>query len=85
MALEAGLISENELDDHLLTDQHNYMVSMNNTESDSNFINHLSTYISFLAVESKLEKKEIEKIINDYIVHKDIKPLKNKVAPFLSK
>ncbi len=67
-----------------MTDQHNYTVSMNNTESDSNFINHLSTYISFLAVESKLEKKEIEKIINDYIVHKDIEPVKNKVAPFLS-
>jgi hypothetical protein len=83
MALEAGLISENELDDHLLTDQHNYMVSMNNTESDSNFINHLSTYISFLAIESKVERKEIEKIINDYIVRKDIEPVKNKVAPFL--
>jgi len=84
MALEAGLISENELDDHLLTDQHNYTVSMNNTESDSNFINHLSTYISFLAVESKVERKEIEKIINDYIIRKDIEPVKNKVAPFLS-
>ncbi len=85
MALKAGLINENELDDHLLSDQHNYMISLNNTESNSNFINHLSIYISFLAVESKLEKKEIEKIINDYIVHKDIEPLKNKVAPFLSK
>jgi hypothetical protein len=61
------------------------MVSMNNTESDPNFINHLSTYISFLAVESKVERKEIGKIINDYIIRKDIEPVKNKVAPFLSK
>ena len=84
MALAAGLISENELDDHRLTDQHNYFVTMNNTNNDKKFINHLGTYISFMAVESKVDKSEIDKIINDYIIHKDIEPLKNKVAPFLS-
>jgi radical SAM superfamily enzyme YgiQ (UPF0313 family) len=84
MALAKGLINESDLDDQLLTDQHNYTVSMNNEESNSNFINHLSTYISFLAMESKVERKEIRKIISDYIFNKDIEPIKNKVALFLS-
>ena len=84
MAFKAGLISENELDDNLLTDHHDMMSNVRNTKSGLNFIRHLSTYISFLAVESKVEKGEIGKIINDYIVHKDIEPLKSKLAPFLT-
>ncbi len=84
MALAEGLISENELDDHRLTDQDYYTVCLNSINKNNEFINYLGTYISFMAVESKVYKREIEKIINDYIVNKDIEPLKNKVALFLS-
>jgi len=84
MALAAGVITEDELNDKLGTDQHNYMVSMNNSASKSNFINCLATYISFLAVESRLDIKEIKKIVDNYIVYKDIEPLKRKMGPFLS-
>ncbi len=84
MALAEGLISERDLADQRLEDQDNYFISMNHNKSDKNFINYLGTYISFKAVESKVDKSEIDKIINDYLVYKDITSLKNKVVRFLS-
>lgn len=83
MALDSGFITEEDLNDCCLTDQHNLNVSMNNTNSDSQFINYLARYISFLAFESKLKKNEITEIINDYAVHRKIEPIKDKVRPFL--
>jgi len=83
MALAEGLINEEELDDRRSNDRHNYMVSMSDDNSDSNFVNYLATYISFLAFESKLKKNEITEIINDYAVHRKIEPIKDKVRPFL--
>jgi anaerobic magnesium-protoporphyrin IX monomethyl ester cyclase len=84
MALAEGLISENDLADQRLEDQDNYHISMNQKNINNKFINYLGTYISFKAVELKVDKNEIEKIINDYLVNRDISPLENKVVPFLS-
>lgn len=85
MALDAGIITIEELDDHLVYDQHNYMISQRNDNSESNFINHLAMYISFLANKSQVQvnKGIIKEIIYDYKSNKDMSPIKKLLEPFL--
>lgn len=85
MALDAGITTIEELDDHLVYDQHNYMISQKSDDSESNFINHLAMYISLLAKKSqvRMNKERIYQIIYDYKFNKNIRKIKGLLEPFL--
>ncbi len=85
MALQAGLIKVEDMDDKLSCDSHNYFISQNNENSNTNFINHLAIYISFLAPHSQVRtnEKKIREIIREYHSKKDIRGIKSAVEDFL--
>jgi anaerobic magnesium-protoporphyrin IX monomethyl ester cyclase len=82
-ALSEGLINEEELNDRIYKEQQNFEITMSNENSDRNFINHLVTYISFLLFDSKLEKREISSIVDNYLNHKRIQPIQEALKPYL--
>jgi len=85
MALSEGLISSENMDDHLFRDNHNIFVSQKGDATDSNFVDHLAMYISFLASDSQVQrnKRSIEGIIRDYRATRDIEPIRSIVADCL--
>lgn len=85
MALGDGLIGAENMDDHLFRDHHNIFVSQKDDRTDANFVDHLAMYISFLASNSLVQKNKerIEGIISDYIVHRDLEPIRTMVADCL--
>ncbi len=84
MALEKGIIDPSQVNDKSSKDQDNFLISMDHENSDRNFLNCLAAYISFLAVDAKLSKKEIISIIDDYRIHKSIKSVREALVPFIS-
>ena len=66
MALDAGFISSKDLDDKRSADRDGYWIKLNNENTDNNFINHVVYYINKMASQSKLDKKEIYEVIEEY-------------------
>jgi len=85
MALEAGIIKEDNLDDHIKSDHHNYFISGSDKNSDNNFINYVAMYISLLAVDVRVqkEKQNISKIIDNYILTRKIEEIKDVLEALL--
>jgi len=81
--LNEGLISEEELSDQTYKEEVNVAITLDNEDNDRNFINHLATYISFLSVDSRLKKKEISSIVDNYILHKRVQPIQEVLKPYL--
>ena len=86
MALKAGLITAGDVADRLTQDAANPRIACLGNDSESNFINHLAIYISFLADSGKVGKNRelIAGIIEDYRTRKNIDRIKNLLKPLLS-
>lgn len=79
MALKSGMITAEDLNDHLSEDHQNYLVIQGSRDNDREFINNLATYVSLLASQSGLKnnKKIIDELINEYCSKRDIEPVKS--------
>ncbi len=87
MALEAGLITEADLEDHLQQDNYNFLIRQTTIDTDENFINHVAMYISLLANKRQLEinKEKIKQIIEEYKSQRKIKVIQELLEPLLLK
>jgi radical SAM superfamily enzyme YgiQ (UPF0313 family) len=85
MALREGFKYKSDLEDQRLADeQDSYKIILSQDSSDTNFINHLAAYISFLTPDARLKKEEVINTINNYMTDKDIEPIKKTLSSFLS-
>lgn len=68
MALKRGFISAKNIDDSYkpMTDVQYYKVNIHGRDKNVSFINRLAMYISFLALDAKIYKKDIDEIIDRY-------------------
>lgn len=82
MAIDAGYVTQEVLDDQKDCDQHNYFIRQTNDNSPQNFINTLAMYISLLANRGwvQFNREIIFHLIGKYHRDKNIQPVKNLVA-----
>ena len=74
MAIDAGIITENDLDDNQEEDKDSYLISKSANSDDDIFINRLALYISYHSNETFDDKfkNSIIDLIEDYKENKDI-------------
>ncbi len=87
MALEAGHITKESLDDNNKDDHDHYLIRYDNTKNpDSVFINTLALYISFMSENLELQNKKelIGEIIEDFKKNRDVGPVKELLKPFVT-
>lgn len=82
MALEAGIISDKSMNDHLETDHQNYLVTKGHKSINNDFINSMATYVSYLASKSKMksENKQINELIDDFRRKNDLTRIKKVIS-----
>jgi hypothetical protein len=73
MAIDAGIITEDDLDDNQEDDKDSYLIRQSANSKDDIFINRLALYISYHANKqfSDKFKKQINNLIYNYKINKD--------------
>jgi len=86
MALTAGHITNDMLDDQKACDQHNYQIALGKDNSQRAFINMLAMYVALLANKGwvGLNKANILYLIAKYQQDQDIQPIKELTTPLFS-
>lgn len=86
MALERGFITEADTDDFYKPPEgvQYYKVNIDGRDNDVSFINRLAMYISFLALEEKVNKKDINEMVDRYYDSRDLGPVTKLLEPYLT-
>ncbi|MGE4420162.1 MAG: radical SAM protein [Sulfurimonas sp.] len=82
MAIDAGIITEEDLDDNQEEDKDSYLISKSANSKDDIFINRLALYISYHTSETFDDnfKDKIHKLIYNYKISKDISEIETLVS-----
>lgn len=87
MAINKGIITEEELDDNQVEDRDSYFITKEASTNEDKFINKLALYISFNSstLFTTSFKKLIHSLISDYKKNKTLEPIENLIDSFTKK